>query len=141
MDKYLAGSQPYEGPWGIVYGGNITPHTDTGIGKWSDEDILRVLQQGVRPDGRRVVLMPWQDYAPLTAEDAAAVLHYLRNDVKPVDNLVPAADLNESFIQYIEQPQSAGLTPTQMTLIGAGVVVVLAGAGALFYFSRRKAAK
>src|SRR4030095_12976325 len=35
MDKYLAGRQPYEGPWGIVYGGNITPDNQNGIGTWT----------------------------------------------------------------------------------------------------------
>ena len=37
IDKYLAGRQPYEGPWGIVYGGNITPDDETGIGTWTNE--------------------------------------------------------------------------------------------------------
>ena len=43
MDKYLAGKQPYEGPWGVVYGGNITPDVETGIGSWTDEEVKRAL--------------------------------------------------------------------------------------------------
>ena len=137
FDKYLAGGQPFEGPWGIVYGGNITPDENTGIGKWSDEDIKRILQQGVRPDGRQVVLMPWQEYTVLTEADLNAVVHYLRNDVKAVNIQVPAAALNEGFIEFVELPKPAGPDATQIALIAVGVIVVIAGVGAMVYFSRR----
>lgn len=68
MDKYLAGKQPYEGPWGIVYGGNITPDKETGIGDWSDEEVKRALLSGTGKDGRRLILMPWYAYAALTTK-------------------------------------------------------------------------
>src|SRR5678816_4224452 len=76
MDKYLAGRQPYEGPWGIVDGGNITPDVKTGIGSWTDDEVKRALMTGVRKDGRRLILMPWFVYSNLTAEDADAVVYY-----------------------------------------------------------------
>jgi mono/diheme cytochrome c family protein len=78
-ELYLSGGQPFEGAWGIVYGGNITPHDDTGIGSWSDEDIKRVLAEGIRPDGRRVVVMPSSYLSVLTEEDLDAIVYYLRN--------------------------------------------------------------
>ena len=34
FDLFLGGGQPFEGPWGIVYGGNITPDEETGLGSW-----------------------------------------------------------------------------------------------------------
>jgi mono/diheme cytochrome c family protein len=102
FEMYLAGGQPVEGPWGIVYPANITAHEDTGIGDWTDDEVLRAFIAGVRIDGRRLVLMPWQDYASLTSDDAAAVLHYLRNNVPAVDNEVPAAALQEGFEVYVE---------------------------------------
>lgn len=101
MEMYFAGGQPYEGPWGIVYGSNITPDEKTGIGEWSDDDLTRVLVSGVRIDGRRVILMPWQDYANLTAPDVEAVISFLRS-VEPIENEVPKAALQPGFEQFAE---------------------------------------
>ena len=34
-----------------VTGSNITPDRETGIGAWSDADVKKALQEGVRPNG------------------------------------------------------------------------------------------
>jgi mono/diheme cytochrome c family protein len=103
MDEYLGGGQPYDGPWGTVYGGNITPDKATGIGSWTDDQIKKVLREGVLPDGRRVVLMPWQMTSVLTDDDLAAVIYFLRNDLKPVKNEVPKPSLNSGFEVFAEK--------------------------------------
>jgi mono/diheme cytochrome c family protein len=110
MEQYLSGGQPFEGPWGIIYGGNITPHQERGIATWSDADLARVIAAGIRPDGRRVVVMPWRDFQ-LTAEDMDAVIYYLRNKVAPVDREVPAPALNEGFVQFVELPAVESAEP------------------------------
>jgi mono/diheme cytochrome c family protein len=99
LELYFAGGQPYEGPWGVIYAANLTPDEATGLGNWNDEEIARALRQGVRIDGRRLVLMPWADYTRLTDDDLAAVIHFLRNDVVAVENQVPAPSLTEGFSQ------------------------------------------
>lgn len=96
MTKYLAGGQPFEGPWGVVYGGNITPDQKTGIATWTDDDIRKLIQAGVRQDGRVAIVMP-RVYANLTDDDLTAMIHYLRSDVKPVEREVPKADLKPGF--------------------------------------------
>jgi mono/diheme cytochrome c family protein len=105
LEKYLAGGQPLEGPWGIVYGGNITPDEETGLGSWTDDEIKQVLTRGIRPDGRRVAVMPWQITAVLTPEDLDAVVYFLRNQLPPVHNEVPAAALEEGFEVFAEPEQ------------------------------------
>src|SRR4030095_8332937 len=35
-----AGGRKYEGPFGTVYSTNITPDPETGIGKWTDDQII-----------------------------------------------------------------------------------------------------
>ena len=102
FDQWLAGGQPWEGPWGIVYGGNITPHEVTGIGSWSDEDIARAVREGVRIDGRRLVLMPWEDYELTSDDDIAAIVAYLRS-IPAVDNEIPAPAIEEAFQIYEEE--------------------------------------
>jgi mono/diheme cytochrome c family protein len=128
LEKYLAGRQPYEGPWGIVYGGNITPHNETGLGTWTDDEVKRAIVNGIGQDGRRLILMPWFAYAALTPEDADAVVHFLRNDLAPVDNAVPAASLNPDFMVVV--PQETSSSPEQfqinspLVLVAVGVLII-----------------
>src|SRR5262245_38328195 len=47
----LAGGRPIKTPFGTIYGTNITPEKDTGIGGWTDEDFLRAMREGLSPSG------------------------------------------------------------------------------------------
>ncbi|HXW77182.1 MAG TPA: cytochrome c [Candidatus Eremiobacteraceae bacterium] len=56
---------------------NITP---TGIGKWSDADIVRALRVGKRPEGTTInPFMPWANTAAMTDTEMAALIKYLRS--------------------------------------------------------------
>jgi len=70
---------------------NITPDPDTGIGKWSVEDIAFYLQAGVSPDGEFAGSLMGEVVAnatsKLTAADRAAIAAYLKW-VPPVANKV-----------------------------------------------------
>lgn len=138
MDRFLSGGQPYEGPWGIVYAANLTPDKETGLGDWSDDDIKRVFRTGVRPDGRLLVLMPWQAYSKLTDEDLNAVVYYLRNNIPAVVNEVPDPALNEGFEIIVEPPQTNS-GPNLAVWIGVGAAIVTAvGAGVFVALRTRK---
>lgn len=144
MDKYLAGRQPYEGPWGIVYGGNITPHEETGIGSWTNEDVKRSIVSGIGQDGRRLILMPWFAYSALTAEDADAVVYYLKNVLPAVENQIPAAALNPDFI--VVAPVEQGQLPAESGAMSPFVLWASAGGIILFVtliglYARRKSSK
>ncbi|HYF09089.1 MAG TPA: cytochrome c [Acetobacteraceae bacterium] len=74
---------------GIVYPPNLTPDRETGLGAWSEAEIIRAVRTGVRPDGRVLApVMPWHNYAALTNEDARALAGYLRS-LPPVRNRTP----------------------------------------------------
>src|SRR5689334_2706667 len=47
----FAGGRALKTPFGTFYGPNITPHPDAGIGRWSEQDFIRALREGIRPDG------------------------------------------------------------------------------------------
>lgn len=65
---------------GIFYPPNLSPDPETGLGSWSDEEILQALRTGERPDGRELApIMPWRSYATLTDADARALIAYLRS--------------------------------------------------------------
>jgi mono/diheme cytochrome c family protein len=140
--KFLAGRQPFEQPYGTVYAGNITPHEETGIGKWTTDEIKRALTTGVRIDGRRLAFMPWQDYSRLVPEDLDAIVYYLQNVVQPVDNSLPTTDLQEQYIEFVsdsdeEEEQEEN---TAATLIVGGLIG-LAVAGALVFMKQRRTKK
>jgi mono/diheme cytochrome c family protein len=137
-DQFLGGGQPFEGPWGIVYGGNITPHDPAGLGDWTETEIKRVFAAGVRQDGRRLIVMPWQFFSEVTAQDLDAVVHYLRNDVTPVDNQVPAVAIDPAFVEYVEITTAPTNTPnTLLWVVAAIAILALLAAGAALFTRRR----
>nr|WP_245571772.1 c-type cytochrome [Microvirga subterranea] len=92
MERFLGGSEVgFQIPGlGIFYPPNLTPDPETGLGQWSEADIIRAVRNGVRPDGRQLApVMPYQSYSKLTDADAKALAGYLRS-LKPVKNQVPA---------------------------------------------------
>ena len=68
---------------------NLTPDKDTGLGNWTDPEIVTAVMTGKRPDGRILApVMPWMDFAALTKDDAFAIAAYLRS-LPPVKNAIP----------------------------------------------------
>lgn len=91
-ERPLAGSEAgFQIPGlGIFHPPNLTPHPETGLGKWSENDIIKAVRAGVRPDGRQLApAMPSHAYSKLTDADAKALAGYLKS-LKPVANQVPA---------------------------------------------------
>lgn len=75
---------------GITYPPNITPDAETGIGRWSDEQIANAIRTGIGRHGeRRIVTMPWQGYSQLTDDDVGSIVSYLRS-IKPIRKRVPS---------------------------------------------------
>ena len=67
---------------------NITQDKETGIGKWSDADIKKLLRTGMRPNGVHIAMvMPTGFYHIMTERDLNAVVAYLRT-IKPISNKV-----------------------------------------------------
>lgn len=62
---------------------NLTP---AALGGWSEADFVRVLREGVRPDGSALhPMMPWKAFASMTDTELRAMWTYLRS-------LPPVAD-------------------------------------------------
>lgn len=75
---------------GIFYPPNLTSDPETGLGAWSEKDIVTAVRTGVRPDGRVLVpVMPYHNYAKLTDSDAGALAAYLKG-LKPIRHKAPS---------------------------------------------------
>jgi mono/diheme cytochrome c family protein len=106
----LAGSEVgFEIPGlGTFYGPNLTPDRQTGLGAWTEAEIVAAFTTGVRPDGRILApAMPWMGYANFTPEDAAAIAAFLKS-VPPVSNEVPGPfgpeDTPTAFVMRVIPP-------------------------------------
>jgi mono/diheme cytochrome c family protein len=67
---------------------NLTPDIETGLGKWSEAQIVEALRNGVRPDGSRIrppMAIFW--YRHFSDADARAIAAYLKS-VPPIANKV-----------------------------------------------------
>jgi mono/diheme cytochrome c family protein len=106
LQRPLAGSEVgFQIPGlGVFYPPNLTSDWETGLGAWSEADIVRAVRTGVRPDGRILApAMPYGSYGRLTDADAQALASYLKS-LKPVRNQAPA------MIGGSEKPSAPYLT-------------------------------
>jgi mono/diheme cytochrome c family protein len=63
-----------------VYSTNITPDRQTGIGSWTDEQIVAAIRLGRRPSGERLVpVHPYTVFNGMAEEDLRALVAYLRS--------------------------------------------------------------
>ncbi|MER9305124.1 cytochrome c [Mesorhizobium sp. M0293] len=110
MTRHLGGSEVgFEIPGlGVFYGPNLTSDEATGLGRWSERDIVTAIRTGKRPDGRTLApIMPWAAFAELTDSDAKAIAAYLKS-LPPASNKVPGpfapGEAPTSFVMKIVPP-------------------------------------
>ena len=95
-DKFAAGSFDFKLPDGtVVRSANITPHKQTGIGNWTEQQFVSRFKMysdstyvpyKVGP-GEFKTMMPWQAYSNMDEQDIKALYAYLRT-IPAVDNQV-----------------------------------------------------
>jgi mono/diheme cytochrome c family protein len=74
-----SGGRKYDGAWGTVYSTNITPDRQTGIGGWTDDQVITAIRLGRRPNGERLIpVHPYPVFNGMAEEDLRAVVAYLR---------------------------------------------------------------
>ena len=75
-----SGGRKYVGPFGAVYSANITPDKQTGIGGWTDDQIITAIRLGRRPNGERLVpVHPYPVFNGMAAEDLRGLVAFLRS--------------------------------------------------------------
>lgn len=103
--RYMAGSTyPLERGHGKIWAANLTPDRNTGIGRYSAQEIRTAIVSGSRLDGGRMgapmaELSP--HYAKMTPEDLDAIVAWLQS-LAPVNRKVPPRELNEVGKQRLQ---------------------------------------
>ena len=160
-DYYLAGGMRVEAyPHGVLVSRNLTSDTETGLGSWSESQIIEALHNG-RAEGRvlNMFAMPWIYLHALRDEDATAIARYLKS-LPAVHNHIPARlrfGVLETILAKIGRPLPAVQTTSltfadqqygqkqgwsrewpQTWLIDAQWVVLLIGVIAYVFAARRE---
>lgn len=96
---------------GTLAAANLTPDAETGLGQWTDGEILRAMREGVDREGKALFpIMPYGHYRHMSDDDAQSIVAYLRTIpsqryVKPAKSLDVPLNFIEKFIpKPIEQP-------------------------------------
>lgn len=85
----LAGAREIPIPMAKIYSTNLTADKETGLGRWSDQQIHDAMVKGIRPDGERLLpAMPYEAYSGMAEEDLKALIAYLRT-LSPVRKETP----------------------------------------------------
>jgi mono/diheme cytochrome c family protein len=114
-DKVLAGGLEIDEPnRGHIIMPNITPDPETGIGNWTEAQIVIALRDGKRLDGTIIgPPMPIPVYQKMSDNDAAAIAAYLKS-LKPIHNAVARSQYKIPLppnygppVTHVEAPSSS----------------------------------
>ena len=80
--------------FGFYYASNLTPDRDTGIGAWTDGELVRAIREGINRRNQIIFpVMAYQFYHGLSDADALAIVAYMKS-LPPVRNQVPSRRLS-----------------------------------------------
>lgn len=113
---------------GRIVAGNLTPDPESGVGRWTDDELARAIREGVGRDGHALFpFMPYPHYSHLSDEDLASVIVYLRslplvrNPLPPTQIIFPVKYLIRGLPQPITSPVPA---PDLSTPVKRGAYLV-----------------
>jgi len=99
---------------GTARASNLTPDPETGLGSWSEGEIVRAIRNGQSRDGRLLApVMPYEWFHEMSDADAFAVARYLKS-LPPVRNQVtqsPSFVFKLGKLMFL-RPKPAQSTPT-----------------------------
>ena len=110
--KAPAGGMKFEGPFGVVYASNITSDPETGIGSWTDQEIVDALRLGKGHGGAQLFpIMPYMAWSAMSDQDAYDLVAALRT-LPPVKNAVPKTELKNPVPPFTPAKAPPAVAPT-----------------------------
>jgi len=87
---------------GVLCIRNITPDRESGIGNWTDGEIIRSIREGVDHQGRGLFpIMPYFIYRSISDQDVEAIVAYMR-ELEPVKAQRPEREIDFPMSMLIE---------------------------------------
>jgi len=89
----LEGGLALESGFGTFYAPNISPDHETGIGDWSELDLVNAMMLGTSPDGRHYYpAFPYPSYTRMKVQDVMDLKAFM-DTLEPVSHRVPPHEL------------------------------------------------
>lgn len=111
---------------GKYYAKNITP---TGISRYTDGELFRVITTGVDKEGKAMFpVMPFRYYGQMDEEDIKSIIAYIRT-LKPIKNDVPKSSSDfpmNFFINTIPKKAHLSKRPEKTDVVNYGKYIVTA---------------
>ncbi len=127
LDKQYAGGLQYPDAGGTWRSPNITQDRKTGIGGWTDQEIIDAIRKGVRPTGEQMYpVMPYEYFSVASDEDMAALVAYLRT-IPAIENAV--AGTTDLKLSKPAIPEPSGDPPLPEPVAEGAYLVSLAHCG------------
>jgi mono/diheme cytochrome c family protein len=106
---------------------NITPDAESGIGRWSDGEVIRAIREGIGRDGRQLRSdHPSAYYSVMTDQDADALVAYLRS-LKAVRRPLPASKPASGRRNTVQSPTPPAREATLVSPVERGRYLVQLG--------------
>jgi len=128
--RAYAGGYPVHTPFGTVYGTNITPEPDTGIGRWSEAEFVRAMREGLGRDGSHLYpAFPYEYFTRLDDADLHALYAFVmtrepvRNVPPPTRILVPRSAVALWKARYFK-PERFHPDPSRSAALNRGAYLV-----------------
>ncbi|MEO6951302.1 MAG: c-type cytochrome [Polyangia bacterium] len=99
---------------GSVQAQNITSDPETGLGAWTDGEILRAMREGIAKNGRALFpMMPYEALRKMSDEDARSIVVYLRS-LPPAKKAIPDPQLDFPVSLLVRLAPQPVLAPVPM---------------------------
>jgi mono/diheme cytochrome c family protein len=119
---------PLPGFPGRLVAPNITPDPETGVGKWTDDELARAIREGVDREGHTLFpMMPYSHYRGMSDEDVASVVVYLRS-LPAIKNPLPATAVDfpvNYLVRSAPEPVTSDVQADMSTSVSRGKYLVL----------------
>jgi mono/diheme cytochrome c family protein len=125
---------PFEGLPGRVVASNLTSDLETGVGRWSDDELARAIREGVDREGHTIFpMMPYQHFRSMSDEDVASVVVFLRSlpavhhQLPETEIIFPVKYLINNAPRPLTQPISSDAAKSSDLLKRGAYLVTLGG--------------
>jgi cytochrome c553 len=118
---------PIPGFPGTLVAPNITPDSETGVGRWTDDELARAIREGIDREGHTIFpMMPYSRYRHMSDEDLASVVVYLRS-LPAVRNPLPATTVKfpvKYLVRSAPEPVTSEVQADTSTPVSRGQYLV-----------------
>jgi mono/diheme cytochrome c family protein len=110
-----------------IVAANLTPDRETGLGAWTDAEIVRAVRKGIGRDGRRLRGdHPATYYSVMSDGDAAALVAYLRS-LRPIRHVLRQSAPQRTYGETVQPAVTPAASTPSEPAEGRGAYLVQLG--------------